>query len=228
MTSCSREDIYRGTMSTSLKELLKDFTATLEQAAMSEGGEAAKAVGEKAHDILARQRAGRRDCGECRQRQDRRLREPRAPRIHDPQAAAARHRHRRGGGLSVGLAAPALTAGRPEAVMLLLTVARSAAMVGAASALEAAGRLRIRRLFGGSADDGKASRDENFTIGHARTAKYFSDSRTLLLRRDRVDVEGRDGLGIRPLLDGVRQEREVAALDAPPPKLGHLPAINPI
>ena len=54
MTACSREDIYRGTMSTALKDLLKEFTATLEQAAVSEGADAAKAVGEKARDILAR------------------------------------------------------------------------------------------------------------------------------------------------------------------------------
>lgn len=54
MTACSREDIYRGTMSTALKDLLKEFATTLEQAAKAEGAEAAKAVGEKARDILSR------------------------------------------------------------------------------------------------------------------------------------------------------------------------------
>ena len=40
--------------SAALKKLLKEFTATLEQAAKGDGAEAAKIVSEKARDILSR------------------------------------------------------------------------------------------------------------------------------------------------------------------------------
>jgi ElaB/YqjD/DUF883 family membrane-anchored ribosome-binding protein len=53
-TAHTEKHAHLAAESAALKKLLKEFTATLEQAAKSEGAEAAKIVSEKARDILSR------------------------------------------------------------------------------------------------------------------------------------------------------------------------------